>query len=265
MQWEQLTADDFAAAVRDAGVCILPLGVLERHSDHLPLGTDVYLSHRVACLAAAREAAVVFPPYYFGQIWEARCFPGTVALPPRLLIEVLQATLDEIGRNGFRKIVVHNGHGGNWALLRLLAQATLAEQKPYSVYMQTERIAAEHKAAYEAIFETSYHGHACEMETSAMLAAHPDLVHGDRIPAQGGDSLKRTHHLPGSFTGIWWYGNHPEHYAGDARSATAAKGEAVLNLLAASLADFVAAVKADKVVPRLEEEFFEREERLREP
>ena len=57
MQWEQLTAPEFSNAVRDTGVCILPLGVLERHSDHLPLGTDFLNAHRIASLAAEREAA----------------------------------------------------------------------------------------------------------------------------------------------------------------------------------------------------------------
>ena len=78
MQWENLTSPDFATAVRETGVCILTFGVLERHSEHLPLGTDYLNGHKLACLAAAREPAVVFPPFYFGQIYEARCFPGTV-------------------------------------------------------------------------------------------------------------------------------------------------------------------------------------------
>ena len=82
MQWEHLTATDFAAAARDTGVCILSIGVLEKHSEHLPLGTDFLNGHRVACMAAEKEPAVVFPPFYFGQIYEARCFPGTITLKP---------------------------------------------------------------------------------------------------------------------------------------------------------------------------------------
>ncbi len=123
MQWENLTAPDFAAAVRQTGVCILTFGVLERHSEHLPLGTDYLNVHRLASLAAEREAAVVFPPFYFGQIYEARCFPGALALRPTLLIELIQSVLDEIGRNGFTKIILVNGHGGNAHLLPFLAQS----------------------------------------------------------------------------------------------------------------------------------------------
>ncbi|MHB0878813.1 MAG: creatininase family protein, partial [Anaerolineae bacterium] len=59
MQWEQLTAPDFAAATRETGVCVLTMGVLERHSEHLPLGTDYLNAHRIACMAAERQPAVV--------------------------------------------------------------------------------------------------------------------------------------------------------------------------------------------------------------
>ena len=67
MQWEQLTSRAFAAAARETGVCVIAIGVVERHSEHLPLGTDYLNAHRIACLAADRVPAVVFPPFYFGR------------------------------------------------------------------------------------------------------------------------------------------------------------------------------------------------------
>jgi creatinine amidohydrolase len=104
MQWEELTSADLAEAVKDTSVCILTMGVVEKHGEHLPLGTDYLSGHRIACLAAQKEAAVVFPSFYFGQIYEARCFPGTIAIKPNLLINLIEAVLDEIGRNGFKKL-----------------------------------------------------------------------------------------------------------------------------------------------------------------
>ena len=57
MNWEHLTAPDFAQAVRDTGgVCVLPIGVLEKHADHLPLGTDALLSHRFWMLSGGAQA-----------------------------------------------------------------------------------------------------------------------------------------------------------------------------------------------------------------
>jgi creatinine amidohydrolase len=256
MQWEQLTATDFANAVRDTGVCILPLGVLEKHSEHLPLGTDYLVGHRVACLAAEREPAVVFPPFYFGQIYEARCFPGAFTVAPGLLLELLQSVLDEIGRNGFRKIILFNAHGGNTHFLRFLAQAQLWERKPYSLYMPVQWLSPEAEKQWAAMRSTDYGGHACEEETSLVLGIHPELVKMDRVPEHPARPLGRMGSLPPTYTGIWWYADYPDHYAGDAHSATREKGKFLIDAMADNLAGYITAVKADTVVPALEEQFF---------
>jgi creatinine amidohydrolase len=258
MQWENLTATDFASAVKDTGVCILSIGVLEKHSEHLPLGTDFLNGHRLACLAAEKEPAVVFPPFYFGQIYEARCFPGTLTLRPTLLIELIQGVLDEIGRNGFQKVIIHNAHGGNAHLLPFMAQCTLWEQKPYQVYYYAESLTGNKPEQWAALLETSNHGHACECETSISLANHPHLVKMERAPQQPADPLKRLEAVPGNFSGISWYANYPDHYAGDARPATAEKGRALQQLLVNAFAEFIATVKADQVAPQLTREFFTR-------
>lgn len=262
MQWEQMTATDFANAVKATGVCILPLGVLEKHSEHLPLGTDYLVSHRVACLAAEREPAVVFPPFYYGQIYEARCFPGTFTVPPDLLLELIQSVLDEIGRNGFKKIILSNGHGGNTHLLRFLAQTQLWEHKPYTLYMPTQGLSPEAEKQWESMRATDYGGHACEEETSMVLGIHPELVKMDRVPERPARPLGRYGSLPPTHTGSWWYADYPDHYAGDARAATVEKGQFLVNAMADQLAKYIAAVKADRIVPALEDEFFHLADRL---
>ena len=72
--------------------------------------------------------------YDFGQINEARCYPGTVAIRLALLAELVEAALDEIGRNGFRKIIIYSWHGGNPSLVGQLLKQHLWEEKPYSLY-----------------------------------------------------------------------------------------------------------------------------------
>ena len=258
MQWENLTATEFAQAVRETGVCVFPIGVVEKHSEHLPLGTDFLNAHRVACLAAEQEPAVVFPPFYFGQIYEARCFPGAVTLAPALLIELIRGVLDEIGRNGFKKVVIYNGHGGNTHLLRFLAQASLWERKPYSLYLPERHITAEQAAKWQAMRESGAGGHACENETSLTLGNYPELVKMDKVPEEPALPLNRMGHLPPTFTGIGWYSNYPDHYAGDARTASVKKGQALVKWRVKTLAEYIAAVKADEVVPALEDEFFGR-------
>jgi creatinine amidohydrolase len=258
MRWEQLTSPDFSKAVQETGVCILTLGVLERHSEHLPLGTDYINAHSTACLAAEKSPAVVFPPFYFGQIYEARCFPGTLTLRPTLLLDLIQSVIAEIGRNGFKKIILYNGHGGNIALNHFIAQCSLYEQKPYSVYLCDERLSPERHKEWQSILETTLHGHACECETSLTLANVPDWVKMERIQSGAGDPQGKLAHLEGNYSGIWWYADYPSHYAGDARTATIEKGMRLRTLMVDSLADFITAVKADRVVPALENEFFER-------
>ena len=82
MRWELLNSNDFAKAVKETKVCVLPIGVLERHADHAPLGTDVLIAHSTCVEAAELEPCVVFPGYIFGQINEAKCFPGAVTIEP---------------------------------------------------------------------------------------------------------------------------------------------------------------------------------------
>src|ERR1700752_1624780 len=119
-KWEELTAPDFVQAIHQSqGVCVLPFGIIEKHGPHLPLGTDLLDVRFPVTNAVKQEYAVVFPEYYFGQIFEARQQPGTVAYSLSTQLTLLQETVSEMARNGCKKIVIVNGHGGNESLLPL--------------------------------------------------------------------------------------------------------------------------------------------------
>src|SRR5246127_3783866 len=134
-KWEELTAADFRDAIQlSKGTCLLPFGILEKHGPHLPLGTDLLNVRHASLQAAQLEYAVVFPQYYFGQIFEAKHEPGTVAYSLELQLKLLQETTDEMARNGCKKIVIINGHGGNEHLLPFFAQAQLEKPHDYVVY-----------------------------------------------------------------------------------------------------------------------------------
>ncbi len=76
-KWEELTAPDFVQAIHQAqDVCVLPFGIIEKHGPHLPLGTDLLDVRFSVMNAVKQEYAVVFPEYYFGQIFEARQQPA---------------------------------------------------------------------------------------------------------------------------------------------------------------------------------------------
>ena len=255
-QWEELTGPDFVHAIAQAqGVCVLPFGIIEKHGAHLPLGTDLIDVRFAVTNAVQQEYAVVFPEYYFGQIFEARQEPGTVAYSLSTQLILLQETVNEMGRNGCRKILIVNGHGGNQSLLPLFGQSQLATPHDYVVYIiaSIPRDGAGRPAPKSAIDL-----HAGEGETSAMLIARPDLVHMDRATSESGADQKRLH-LPSSvYTGIWWYARFPDHYAGDGASATKQLGEFDQRNWSHVIADALKAIKADEESPMLQKDFFEK-------
>jgi creatinine amidohydrolase len=256
VQWDELTSSDFPEAVKRAkGVCVLPIGVIEKHGPHLPLGTDVMAARAAAVGAAEREYAVVFPSYYFGQIYEAKHQPGCVAIRPELLMELLQGVCDEIGRNGFGKILIVNGHGGNTNWLRFFCQAQLARRSDHVVYMSTRSSDAETEKQIEALRKTQHGGHADEVETSRMMAIRPELVKLDQAGEESGKRRGRLKGLEDAFTGIFWYADYPEHYAGDGRPATTELGEVALEGWVRHLVEVLRAVKRDKSARRLQAEF----------
>jgi len=260
LRWEELTGDEFPNAVAKAeGVCLLPLSVIERHGHHLPLGTDMYIGRDLCLRAAALEPAVIFPDFIFTQILEAQHVPGTIAIETDLFLKMLNAVCREIARNGLKKIILVNAHGGNDFLIHFFAQIQLESPRDYVIYVPDRHAFVDDEAAVKVLWETTVDGHAGESETSAILSIRPDLVHLDRAPADGeGMPLGRLNTLRemGINTGIWWYADHPTHYRGDGRPATAEKGEAYLAARARALARVIRAIKDDQVTKQLQDEFF---------
>ena len=253
--WEELTAADFTKGIqRSQGTCLLPFGILEKHGPHLPLGTDLLDVRYAALHAAEQEYAIVFPEYYFGQIFEARHEPGTVAYSAHMQLELLQETTDEMARNGCKKVIIVNGHGGNEHLLPFFAQSQLDRPRDYVVYVFDERTPRSGGPPKK----TSVDMHAGESETSKMMISRPDTVHQDRANEESGADQHRQNLPEGVYTGIWWYARFPYHYSGDGSAATKELGEFQMNWWIDSLAKVIRAVKADDVSLKLQNEFYEK-------
>jgi creatinine amidohydrolase len=261
MRWDELTGDLFPEAIEKAGgVCLLPLSCIERHGHHLPLATDMFIGREICNRAAALEPAIVFPDFIFTQILEARHYPGCIGIEPELIIRLLENTCREIARNGLKKIVIVNAHGGNDNLIHYFAQIQLASPRNYVVYVAQPAYSSDDETGIQIQWETKVDGHAGEVETSAILAIRPDLVHRDAMPSDGeGMPLGRLQQLRdlNIDTGVWWYADHPSHYRGDAIPATAEKGELWLNMCARGLAKAICAIKEDTETKRLQDEFFQ--------
>ena len=256
-RWDELTASDWPKALeKSASTCILPIGILEKHGPHAPIGSDLIHVREWSARATNREYAVVFPDYFYGQIYEARHQPGTFALPPRVVWDMLEATCDEIGRNGFKKIVIVNGHGGNTALIQYFAQTQLDSPKDYVVYSLSALGTPQTAAA--APSRPGVDGHAGEGEIANLMASRPELAHPERSSTESGADLSRLELPDGVYTAIWWYARFPNHYGGDSAGATAARGEAIADGAAARIANAIRAIKRDETGPRLQREFFER-------
>jgi len=259
---EELTAPDYIKAVeKSSKTCILPIGVFEKHGPHLPLGTDLYIAREYALRAAEKEYTVVFPWYYFSQINEAKHQPGTIAYSPELIWEALQETLNELARNGFEKIIIVNGHGGNNAFLNFFGMAQLSERRIYSLYwFQPTDDPEVAKKAEELTQHDPYNAHAGNEESSVIKAIVPDLVHLERAGQQSGSDQDRLKNLPNVYTGIWWYASYPNHYGGDGTKANAKAGELLINSTVDQLVKMIQAVKKDEMVPALQKEFFDKSE-----
>lgn len=235
MRWEYLREEEFNTAIeKSKGVCVLPIGCLEKHGQHLPVGTDSILATEIVRRASEREEVCVFPTLHFGEKTGAGEFKGTVMLSIELRQQLLKEICGEIARNGFRKILIFNGHGGNQAMISSFERSTLMEKPGYLVFDYAPgsdfptpnklmsgaygKLTNEDRAVLtDYIEKKKRYGHACFIETGWIYASNPELVRLDKMDEESGQS---THRFDG-FTKLKinspfaWMANYPDSYAGD--------------------------------------------------
>jgi creatinine amidohydrolase len=160
-----------------------------------------------------------------------------------------------MARNGCKKVIIVNGHGGNEYLLPFFAQSQLEKPHDYVVYVlgRVETPPGGPKAK-----STGPDMHAGETETSAMLISHPELVHQDRAKSESGADLGRQKLPADVYTGIWWYARFPNHYSGDGSLATREFGQFRMDAWIDGIVKATRAVKADQESLRLQNDFFEK-------
>ena len=260
MLWEELSAKEMKQLATDSGgICILPIGCLEKHGEHLPTGTDMYIGRAIAKRAAKKEKVLVFPYYFMGQASECKHYAGCIGASHELIMTSLLEMCDEISRNGFKKIVLLNSHGGNNMFLNFFAMKMPSLDRDYVVYVttawasSTERI----QQIYDFAGTDEMGEHAGLSETAQMLYLRPDLVHMDKQDAESGRRRNQLGRLKGHgvFTGLTWYGDFPEHYAGDHTKATAELGKLIVDLSCEELCETIRAIRGDDVTPRLFKEY----------
>src|SRR5882724_2459299 len=259
-RWDELTAGDWPKALdRSNQTCILPIGILEKHGPHDPIGSDLIHVREWAARATKREYAVVFPDYFYGQINEARHVAGTFSLPPRVVWDLLDATCEEIARNGFKKIVIINGHGGNPQLIRYFMQTQLDRRRNYAIFFYEPGTDSAYQKKLNELHKSDAAGdqHAGERETSTLLYLRPDLVKMDSARNESGVDQKRLN-IPNVYTPIWWYADFPNHYAGEGAKATRELGQLITEHNIDGLVQALKTIKADTKTLELQKEFFDK-------
>ncbi len=234
MLWENLREEEFKEAIeKSKGVCIVPIGSLEKHGQHLPVGMDSIAAAKWCELAAEKEYAVVFPTIYCGDMIGAR-FAGEVGYSPELLMMLLKETCKEIARNGFDKIVFVSGHGGNKPLISFFQRAFAYEKVNFAVFdcsmscdyaapkvlleKNYDYLTDEDKAILKDFVDNNKdYGHACFIETGWMYAIRPETVRLDKLYQEDAASTKRYDSFLENniIASHWWSGNWPNSYQCD--------------------------------------------------
>ena len=207
--WEDLTEEQ-VAGVREKtdSVCVIPLGSMVKHGQHLPVGADNFIAEAIVRKAAEKESVCLFPTLWMGCSDDPYSHAGQVVLSRQLIHDMLEEIVAEVGRNGFYRIVFLNAHEENGVMLTNLLRCQSAYKKNYATYTQRvydygihglvrdldagvefPTLTEEDKALVREIYENDIpYGHACLFETSMLMAVRPDLVRLDRAKVDSGAS-----------------------------------------------------------------------------
>ncbi|MCC7282851.1 MAG: creatininase family protein [Acetobacteraceae bacterium] len=238
--WAEHSAPELREAAARGAIVILPVAALEQHGPHLSTMVDFRLCGEVAKrgaeLATARGSEVlVLPPVWSGMSDHHLPFGGTVSLPFDAFRAVILGIAGSVRASGFARLFVLNGHGGNVAALSVILQEAATIEGLRSAGA-TYWLLAESEA--RAILEDQPGvRHACEAETSMMLAVEPGQVRRERLAeAFGGAPATVSAGTPDPVI-VWrdFAERSTSGVIGDARRASAGKGERLLAACSAAL------------------------------
>lgn len=244
IEWMKLTAEELNARAAEGALVIVPVASLEQHGPHLATGVDIVCGTGVAHAVARRLMAmgrpvVVTPCVWTGLAEHHVAFGGTVTLDFAAFSAVLRGVVRSAMRAGFKRVMLLNGHGGNAEAVAVVGGECQAEFGIAVAAGTYWHLAGD---AFAPILDRqSTVLHACEAETSMMMVLMPEALRADRLPEAHGPHSTRPEGQPAamirrrSFRDIT-----PSGVVGDARAASAAKGEALLDAAAERIADELA-------------------------
>lgn len=240
VDWSRLTAPEIrAVAARGNALAVLPVGALEQHGPHLPVVTDSLvasaLAMRAAALAAPDTPVLVLPAMWSGMSEHHLPFGGTISLDYAAFSAVLRSVARSVKALGFARLLIVNAHGGNDDPLAVACREMAHEfampvvaAKPWSMIPDTLKAVLEKQVSVQ---------HACEAETSVMLALAPELVRQANLEAAATQAPGAVANRP-ALSRFWSFAERApgSGVRGDPRAGTAGKGEILLAAMAAALA-----------------------------
>lgn len=249
--WAHLKSPDFVRLDPARTVAVLPVAATEQHGPHLPLSVDTDLLEGLIAhtlpLLAAELPVLLLPTQAVGRSIEHESFSGTLGLDSDALIQGWLQIGRSVARAGVKKLVLLNSHGGNVSTLDIVGRELRARHGLTVLMVQSFSLKL--PAEVQALFPPEEHrfgAHGGDIETSMMLALHPERV--DMALAQdfASSSRQRAQRYAvlgdGQSAKLAWAVQdlHPQGAAGNAAAATPAKGRAVLEASARVLAQLLA-------------------------
>ncbi len=255
VQFERMTSPEVAQACDEAGgIAIIPIGAVEVHGPHLPVGTDSIETYEIG-LRAAREAEVVITPLvWYGNSRAFMDFPGTITIRPEVLQELTRDVALSLIQQGFDKIILLDGHGGNYGVLDLLIEEIHLDTSALICHVRAWELASVPKPEGTP----PYDGHGGSSETSVMMVLCPEDVdeskfvdsppdieltkYGSVFPSPSGAYSKGPVVFPLSMGEMVEHGHH-----GDPQWGSKERGEALMRVKVEALVEFLKELKAGKI------------------
>ncbi len=243
VEWSRLKASEIATLSKRGALVIVPIGATEQHGPHLPTMVDARCVQEVAVRAARVIAnttpVVVAPTIPYGMSEHHMSLGGTLTLDYATLNGVVRCVVRSAIRLGFRRIFVLNGHGGNTtALQNIIGELTVETRLPLATGTYWG-IAAD--SIRKLLEKQDALLHACEAETSMMMALAPELVDASALADVRGPLLPGLSAIPTVNPAVYRWrqlaSRSPIGMIGDASAANAEKGEQLLRAIAADVAE----------------------------
>jgi len=237
---EEMTPQEITYALKEVDTVVIPLGAVEQHGPHLPVGTDILIPMAVAKRVAERAKVLVAPPVYYGNSLSMADMKGVFTVTPDTLANLLFDLCKSFSRQGFKKIVFLNGHGGNTQVLSFVGQKARLETGALIVSIDWWHIVNEEisKICKREIM------HADEGETSMMLACRPELVDMKKaVKDETRDKLVKEltagkpKNLPQIFVPFQKWSK--TGLMGDATEASRIKGQEIMNAVVSNIVNFL--------------------------